>query len=110
MNRSRHFSRRFVLAAGAGAPILAVGGADPMRAAAPEGRPDFRVSEAGPGRWRWLSWRHDGEYWRPVRGDIRAAGPALVVRGALPAADRAAMLDALGAAAAGRRVSLVRES
>lgn len=106
----RSFSRRFVLAAGAGAPILAAGHADAARAAAPDGRPDLTVTAAGAGRWRWLSWRHDGMCWRPVRGEICAAGQALMVRGALPVADRAAMLDALGDAAANRRVSFGPES
>lgn len=104
------FNRRFVLAAGMGAPILAVEGANAGQLAALCGRPDFRVTETGADRWRWLSWRHDGACWRPLRGEIDATGPALVVRGPLPAADRAAMLDALGAAAAGRRISFARES
>lgn len=110
MDRSLHFSRRLLLAAGAGAPLLAVGGADSARAATPRGRPDFRLEKAGPNRWRWLSWQHDGECWRPVRGEVHAAGPALVVQGALPRADHAAMLDALGAATAGRRISFALES
>lgn len=103
------FNRRFVLAAGAGAPFLTLDGVGPARAAAPHGRPDFSVTEAGADRWHWLSWRHDGACWRPVRGEIEAAGSALVVRGPLPAADRTAMLEALGAAAAGRRISFVPE-
>lgn len=108
MNRSLRLNRRFVLAAGAGAPLFAIGGADPARAAAP-GRPDFSLARTGPDHWRWLSWRHDGICWRPVRGKVNAAGSALVVEGSLPPADRTALLDALGDAAAGRHISFAQE-
>lgn len=107
MNRPLRLSRRSVLAAGAGAPVLVIGGAGPTRASA-SGRPDFSLTSTGPDHWRWLSWQHDGMCWRPVRGEVNAAGSALVVEGPLPPADRAAMLDALGDAAAGRHISFAQ--
>lgn len=110
MDRSIRFSRRFLVAAGTGVPLLAVGRSVSARAAEFDGRPDFKATKAGPDRWHWLSWQHDGAYWRPVRGEIGVAGSTLVVRGTLPEADRAAMLDALGAIAAGRRLSFAQES
>lgn len=103
-----NIDRRALLVAGIATPF-AIGAAS-AHSNPPAARPDLTLDRRGADEWRWCSWQHDGECWRPVRGTVRGAGAgSLAVTGPLPAQDRAEIVALLREAMPGRAVAFTPE-
>lgn len=108
MDRIGSIDRRALLVAGIATPFAR--GATAAYSGEPAARPDLMLDRRGADEWRWCSWRHDGECWRPVRGTVRDAGAgSLAVTGPLPAQDRAEIVALLREAMPGRAIAFTPE-
>lgn len=107
MERIAQINRRALLAAGVAAPLAI--GATSVLVSEPVARPDLTLDRCGAAAWKWCSWRHDGESWRPVRGTVQMDLTGnFTVTGPLPPQDHSELVALLGEVAPGGSVAIKR--